>query len=66
MQPVYVVFAGVNGAGKSTFYRTGLWRTEDMPRTMARGTPTRSSWPRAVIRPPAPISCVPGVRRSAS
>ena len=36
MQPVYVVFAGVNGAGKSTFYRTGLWRTEDMPRTMAR------------------------------
>ena len=36
MQPVYVVFAGVNGAGKSTFYRTGLWRTEGMPRTMAR------------------------------
>lgn len=36
MQPVYVVFAGVNGAGKSTFYRTGLWRTEDMPRTMTR------------------------------
>lgn len=36
MQPVYVVFAGVNGAGKSTFYRTGLWRTEDMPCTMTR------------------------------
>lgn len=36
MQPVYVIFAGVNGAGKSTFYRTGLWRTEDMPRTMTR------------------------------
>lgn len=36
MQPVYVVFAGVNGAGKSTFYRTGLWRTEGMPRTMVR------------------------------
>lgn len=36
MQPVYVVFAGVNGAGKSTFYRTDLWRTEGMPRTMAR------------------------------
>lgn len=36
MQPVYVVFAGVNGAGKSTFYRTGLWRTEGMPRTMTR------------------------------
>lgn len=36
MQPVYVVFAGVNGAGKSTFYRTELWRTEGMPRAMTR------------------------------
>ena len=36
MRPAYVVFAGVNGAGKSTFYRTGLWRTEEMPATMAR------------------------------
>lgn len=36
MRPVYVVFAGVNGAGKSTFFRTGLWRSEGMPRTMAR------------------------------
>ena len=36
MQPVFVVFDGVNGAGKSRFYRTGLWRTEDMPRTMTR------------------------------
>lgn len=25
MRPFYVVFAGVNGAGKSTFYHTGLW-----------------------------------------
>lgn len=36
MRPVYAVFAGVNGAGKSTFYRTGLWREEGMPDSMAR------------------------------
>ena len=63
---MYVVFAGVNGAGKSTFYCTGLWRTEDMPRTMARVNSDEIVVARAVIRPPAPISCVPGVRRSAS
>ena len=36
MRPVYVAFAGVNGAGKSTFYHTDLWRSSDMPQTMAR------------------------------
>ena len=36
MGPWYVVFAGVNGAGKSTFYRTGLWRMGDVPRSMGR------------------------------
>lgn len=25
MQPVYLVFAGINGAGKSTFYESGEW-----------------------------------------
>lgn len=24
--PYYILFAGVNGAGKSTFFRTGLWQ----------------------------------------
>lgn len=28
-QPTFVVFAGVNGAGKSTFYQSGLWRECD-------------------------------------
>ncbi len=36
MQPLYVVFAGVNGAGKSTFYRTGLWCQPGMPPSMPR------------------------------
>ncbi len=35
-RPLYVVFAGVNGAGKSTFYRTGFWREPGMPRSLAR------------------------------
>lgn len=34
--PCYVVFAGVNGSGKSTFFHTGLWCVEgiegDIPR----------------------------------
>ncbi len=38
-QPVYVVFAGVNGAGKSTFFRTGLWRQPDFGRSMVRVNP---------------------------
>ena len=38
-RPFYVVFAGVNGAGKSTFYRSGLWRTEEMPERMAHVDP---------------------------
>lgn len=38
-QPFYVVFAGVNGAGKSTFYRTDLWRVAGMPKDMARVNP---------------------------
>lgn len=36
MRPVYVVFAGVNGVGKSTFYHAGLWRGEGMSPSMAR------------------------------
>lgn len=38
-QPLYVVFAGVNGAGKSTFYRTGFWRTPDVPSNLVRVNP---------------------------
>ena len=38
-RPFYIVFAGVNGAGKTTFYQSGLWRTEDMPRRMQRIDP---------------------------
>ncbi len=37
--PVYVVFAGVNGAGKSTFYRSGTWGDGSMPRSMLRVNP---------------------------
>ena len=36
MRSVYVVFAGVNGAGKSTFFHAGLWRQPEMPKSMAR------------------------------
>lgn len=35
-RPVYVAFAGVNGAGKSTFYHAGFWRDPSMPRSLAR------------------------------
>lgn len=36
IRPVLVVFAGVNGSGKSTFYHSGAWRNENMPKTMHR------------------------------
>lgn len=29
-RPLYLVFAGVNGAGKSTFYYAGFWRQLDV------------------------------------
>ena len=35
-RPMYVVFAGVNGAGKSTFYHTGFWRGHSTPRSLVR------------------------------
>ena len=37
--PFYIVFAGVNGAGKSTFFKSDLWRTADMPTRMTRINP---------------------------
>ena len=37
--PFFIVFAGVNGAGKTTFFRSGLWKTADMPSRMARVNP---------------------------
>ncbi len=30
-RPLCILFAGINGAGKSTFYRTDLWRNSTMP-----------------------------------
>lgn len=33
--PFYVLFAGVNGAGKTTFYKSDLWRADGMPKHMA-------------------------------
>lgn len=36
MQPTYLVFGGVNGAGKSTFFHTGFWRTDDLPTCLPR------------------------------
>lgn len=38
-QPTLVVFAGVNGAGKSTFYQSGLWRECDIDSRMPRINP---------------------------
>lgn len=38
-RPVYVVFAGVNGAGKSTFYHSGMWRLDALPPNLARVNP---------------------------
>ena len=39
MQPIYLVFAGVNGAGKSTFYRSGFWKEDGVPHNMPRINP---------------------------
>ena len=36
MQPTYLVFGGVNGAEKSTFFHTGFWRTDDLPTCLPR------------------------------
>lgn len=38
-QPTLVVFAGVNGAGKSTFYQSGLWCECDIDSRMSRINP---------------------------
>lgn len=38
-RPTYIVFAGVNGAGKSTFYHSGLWRQASMKANMPRVNP---------------------------
>ena len=38
-KPCYVVFAGVNGVGKSTFYHSGMWKLEDIPPAMKRVNP---------------------------
>lgn len=35
-RPAYLVFAGVNGAGKSTFFRTGFWEQPGMGKGMPR------------------------------
>ncbi len=35
-QPVYILFAGVNGAGKSTFFKTNMWRTRASTGTLPR------------------------------
>ena len=37
--PFYIVFAGVNGAGKTTFFKSDLWRTVNMPTRMERVNP---------------------------
>ena len=38
-RPLYLVFAGVNGAGKSTFYHSDCWRVEGVPKRMERVNP---------------------------
>lgn len=38
-RPAYIVFAGVNGAGKSTFYRSDLWRQPSLSTQMPRVNP---------------------------
>ena len=35
-QPWYLLFAGVNGTGKSTLYHSGLWQHADMPSIFER------------------------------
>lgn len=37
--PIYLIFAGVNGAGKSTFYKTDFWKTDDLPHNLPRINP---------------------------
>lgn len=37
--PTLVIFAGVNGSGKSTFYHSGGWRDERIPDNMRRINP---------------------------
>lgn len=39
IQPHLIVFAGVNGVGKSTFYHSGLWRFPGMPDKIERINP---------------------------
>lgn len=38
-QPVYIIFAGVDGVGKSTFYHTDYWLTTGIARSMQRVNP---------------------------
>lgn len=38
-RPTYIVFAGVNGAGKSTFYHSGFWKDRHAPLSMKRINP---------------------------
>lgn len=38
-RPVYIVFAGVNGVGKSTFYHTDYWLTPGITRSIQRINP---------------------------
>lgn len=38
-RPTYVVFAGVNGAGKSTFYHSDFWLEDNVDRKMPRVNP---------------------------
>ncbi len=38
-QPFYIVFAGVNGTGKSTFFHSGSWHLDGLPITMSRINP---------------------------
>lgn len=35
-RPVYLIFAGVNGVGKSTFYHSGFWREPSIPKKLPR------------------------------
>lgn len=38
-RPLYLIFAGVNGAGKSTFYRSDMWRMRGMQGAIPRVNP---------------------------
>lgn len=37
--PQYIVFAGVNGVGKSTLYKSGFWKNGTEPKTLQRVNP---------------------------